>query len=100
MVKFLKNSMYAKSKVSEAAITTELTFYKNTIREVGFGPQIERIGNDTYYFKTGNTFSGSSLLAYDKQSNWGLLILINQQNLGLIDEMLNTIYQQALSISH
>lgn len=92
MVKFLKVILSNKTKVSETTKITEKTFYKNTIREVGFGQQIERYGNDTYYFKTGNTFSGSSIIAYDKLSNWGIIILINQQNLSLIDELINTIY--------
>lgn len=96
MTKFLKKLMSNEGQISKATTITENTFYKNTQREIGFGQQVERNGNDTFFYKTGDTFSCSSILAYDKKSNWGIIILINQQNSDLIRDLINTNYEQAL----
>lgn len=97
MIRFLRILLSGQSAISNTAKITENTYFKNTIREVGFGQQIHRIGDDMYFFKTGNTFSASSIIAYDKMNDWGVIILINQQNLGLIDELMSTIYEDAFS---
>ncbi len=96
MIKFLKTLLSDKGKISKATAITERTFYKNTKREVGFGQQIERNGSDTFFYKTGDTFSCSSILAYNKETNWGIVILINQHNSDLIRELINTNYEQVL----
>lgn len=96
MTKFLKKLLSNEGKISKATTITENTFYKNTQREIGFGQQIEQNGDDTFFYKTGDTFSGSSILAYDKKSNWGIIILINQHNSDLIRDLINTNYEQAL----
>ena len=96
MSKFLKILLSNKGQISQATEVTENTFYKNTKREVGLGQEIERNGDDIFYYKTGDTFSGSSILAYDKKSNWGIVILINQHNSDLIRDLINTNYKQVL----
>ncbi len=96
MSKLLKILLANKGQISKATEITENTFYKNTQREVGLGQEIERSGDDTFFYKTGDTFSSSSILAYDKKSNWGIIILINQHNSDLIRDLINTTYEQVL----
>ena len=96
MTKFLKVILSNKGNIGKATAITERTFYKNTQMEIGFGLEIERNGEDTFFYKTGDTFSCSSVFAYDKKSNWGLVILINQNNPDVIRELINTIYERAL----
>lgn len=96
MLKLLKILLSNKDKIGKATSVTEETFYKNTQMEIGFGLEIERNGNDTFFYKAGDTFSCSSIFAYDKKSNWGIVIMINHKNSDLIRELINTIYNQTL----
>lgn len=96
ITKFLEKLLSNEGKISKATSITENTYYKNTQREIGFGQEIERNGDDTFFYKDGDTFSCSSIVAYDKQSDWGLVIMINQKNSDLIRELINTNYEQAL----
>lgn len=96
MAKLLKALLSNKGNMAMATEITERTFYKNTQREIGLGQQIERNGNDTFFYKTGDTFSGSSIIAYNKENDWGIIMLINQHNSDLIRELINTIYEQVL----
>ncbi|WP_373056208.1 serine hydrolase domain-containing protein [Zunongwangia sp. H14] len=96
MSKFLKILLADQSPISQATVITEKTFYKNTQREVALGQEIERNGEDTFFYKTGDTFSGSSILAYDKKNEWGIIILINQHNSDLIRDIINTNYEEVL----
>ena len=97
MVKFIQELLSDNGRISDATKITEETFYKNTNREVGFGQEIAREGNDVFFYKTGDTFSCSSLLAYSKESDWGIIILVNQKNSGLIRDLINTNYEQVLA---
>ncbi|MDY8135009.1 serine hydrolase domain-containing protein [Aquimarina sp. 2201CG5-10] len=96
MTKLLKVLLSNKGKIGKATAITEKTFYKNTKMEIGFGQEIERNGDDTFFYKAGDTFSCSSIVAYDKKTNWAIVIMINQKNSDLIRELINTIYKQAL----
>lgn len=96
MSKLLKILLTNKGDIGKATSITEQTFYKNTQKEIGFGQEIERNGNDTFFYKAGDTFSCSSIFAYNKKSNWGIVIMINYKNSDLIRELINTIYERAL----
>lgn len=96
MAKLIKSLLSKKGEISKASEITEGTFYKNTKMEIGLGEEIERNEGDTFFYKTGDTFSCSSILAYDKKNDWGIVIFINQHNSDLIRGLINTIYEQAL----
>lgn len=97
MSKLLKVLLTNKGSTGKATSETEKTFYKNTQTEIGFGQEIERNRNDTFFYKAGDTFSCSSIFAYNKKSNWGIVIMINHKNSDLVRELINTIYKHALS---
>lgn len=97
MVNLLQELISGDSRISNATKITERSFFKNTEREVGFGQEIAREGDDVFFYKTGDTFSCSSLLAYSKESDWGIIILLNQKNSDLVRELINANYEQVLA---
>ncbi|WP_435263589.1 hypothetical protein [Tenacibaculum sp. nBUS_03] len=92
----LKDKFSNKGNIGKVTTVTEKTFYKNTRMEIGFGQEIERNGNDIFFYKAGDTFSCSSIFAYNKKSKWGIVIMINHKNPDLMRELINTIYEQGL----
>lgn len=96
MSKFLKALLSKKGKIAKATTITEQTYYKTEDREMAFGQQIERNGKDSFFYKTGNTLACSAILAYDKNTNWGIIILLNQSNSKLIAELINSCFEQVL----
>jgi CubicO group peptidase (beta-lactamase class C family) len=96
MTKFLKVLLSNKGEISKASIIAENTFYKNTEREIGLGQQMERNGEDVFFYKTGNTMGCAAILAYDKKFNWGMIILLNHNSSNLMGELINTNYEQVL----
>jgi CubicO group peptidase (beta-lactamase class C family) len=96
MTKLLNILLSGKGKISKATAITEKTLFKNTKSEICLGQEIERNGDDSFFYKTGDTFACSSVIAYDRVSDWGIIILINQHNSNLIRDIILTIYEQAL----
>ncbi len=96
LTKLLKTILSNKGEISKATAITEMTFFKNTEREIGFGQQMERMADDVYFYKTGNTMGCATILAYDKKSNWGMVILLNHNNSRLIGELMDTNYEYVL----
>lgn len=96
MTKLLNILLSDREKISKATAITEKTLFKNTKSEICLGQEIERNGDDIFFYKTGDTFACSSVIAYDKKSNWGIIILINQHNSNLIRDLILTNYEQAL----
>jgi CubicO group peptidase (beta-lactamase class C family) len=96
MTKLLKALLSNKGRIAKATTITEQTYYKTEDREMAFGQQIERNGTDSFFYKTGNTLACSAILAYDKNTNWGMIILLNQSNSKLIAELINTSFEEVL----
>ncbi len=96
MTKLLNVLLYGDGKVSKATAITEKTFFKNTRSEICFGQEVERNGDDFFFYKTGDTFACSSIIAYDKQTDWGMIIIINQHNSNLIRDLSLSLYKEAL----
>jgi len=74
----------------------EQLFYKDVIREVGLGYQIIKRDGHTIYVKRGDTVGQSSAFGYDKENNWGIVILLNHRNIDLSAGIFNELYKQAL----
>jgi len=97
LTKLLKALLSNKGQIANAARIAENTYYKNTLREIGVGLQMERTEKDVYFYKTGNTMACSSILAYNPKTNWGMIILLNHNNSGIIGDLINTNYEAVLS---
>lgn len=96
LTKLLKTILSNEGKISKATAIAETTFFKNTEREIGFGQQMERVGDDVYFYKTGNTMGCATIFAYDKKINWGMVILLNHNSPRLIGELIDTNYEYVL----
>lgn len=96
MTKLLNVLLYGNGEISKTITVIEKTFFKNTRSEICFGQEVERNGNDFFFYKTGDTFACSSVIAYDKKTDWGIIIIINQHNSNLIRDLILTNYEKAL----
>lgn len=94
LTKLLKTILSNTGEISKATAIAETTFFKNTEREIGFGQQMERVADDVYFYKTGNTMGCATIFAYDKKSNWGMVILLNHNSPQLIGELMDANYEQ------
>lgn len=56
------------------------TYFKNTFIELGIGLNILKENGNIIYAKTGDTLGQSSVLAFNPEKKWGVIILTNQAN--------------------
>ncbi|SEL53073.1 CubicO group peptidase, beta-lactamase class C family [Aquimarina amphilecti] len=98
MIKYLKEILNDSSEISKAGIMTEKIFYKakKGPRKIGLGINIYNNETNTFFQKTGDTMGQSSILCYNRKDNWGIIILINQQNPKMRKELWNKIYETTL----
>lgn len=94
---YLKHILSSKP-IGLAANIAENSFYKDEDIEIGLGLNIIQIGNESIYAKTGDSLGQSSVIAYNRNKKWGLVILINQSNSDLRNNIFNTIYDQILDL--
>ena len=96
MVIYLKALLNADSTFSKAAHLTETVTYSDENRNMGLGLQIAEDGDNTLYLKSGDSMGQSCMLCYNREDNWGIIILLNHRNSPLRQELLNAIYEAAL----
>lgn len=98
MVTFLKEILKDESKISGASHISEKIFYKakEGPRKVGLGLNIYNDEKNTYFVKTGDTLGQSSVIYYNRNDNWGIVILINQQNPKMRKNLRWNIYETVL----
>jgi len=91
MVKYLKAVLNKDVAIGKAALITEKIYYKYENRELGLGINIMTEGQKTNYIKSGDTMGQSSMIAYDRAANWGVIILLDHQNSKLRNSILKGI---------
>lgn len=92
MLKFVIELLNYENESINAKLKT--TFFKNTFIELGLGLNIIRENENVIYAKTGDTLGQSSVLAFDPEKKWGVIILTNQANgtaRGLFNEILEVL---------
>lgn len=57
------------------------TYFKNTYIETGLGLNILRLNGQTIFAKSGDTLGQSSVLGYNPEEQWGVIILTNQRSM-------------------
>jgi CubicO group peptidase (beta-lactamase class C family) len=97
MIKFLKAILNRETNVGKAGIVTEKVFYKDENREMGLGTNISTDDKSTIYLKSGDSMGQSSIICYNRDKNWGIVILIDQRNSKLRQYLLNEIYDTVLN---
>lgn len=96
MVTFLKAVLNEETAVGKAAIITEKIVYKDQKREMGLGLNIVTDESNTIYMKSGDSMGQSSIICYNRNKNWGIIILLDQRNSKMRQDLLNTIYDKVL----
>ena len=91
MVKYLKAVLNTDLAIGKAALITEKIYYKHENRELGLGINIMTDDQKTDYIKSGDTMGQSSMIAYNRAKNWGLIILLDHQNSKLRNSILKGI---------
>lgn len=95
MVTFLKAVLNQETTIGKAAMITERTFYKDEKRTMGLGTNIITDDQNTIYLKSGDSMGQSSIIAYNRAKNWGIIILLDQRNSkmrqNLLDEITETV---------
>ncbi len=98
MVCYLKALLGNNSEIAKAGVVSEHIFYKakQGPRKIGLGINIYKDEANTFYIKTGDTMGQSSVIAYNRKDNWGIIILINQQNHNMRKALWEEIYNTVL----
>ena len=96
MVLYLKALLNKENGIAKAAMLTEKVYYKSEKGEIGLGINILKDGSNTLYLKSGDSMGQSSMLCYNRDQNWGIIILLNQRNSKLRGQLLNDIYENIL----
>lgn len=92
MLQYISALVSNTGRLSEVSTLAETTYYKNTHIEIGLGINILRDKTQVVYAKTGDTMGQSSILAYDKKAQWGVILLINERNGKIRSSLFNKIY--------
>ncbi|AXB57863.1 serine hydrolase domain-containing protein [Flavobacterium fluviale] len=96
MIAYLKAVLYKENKVGKAALITEKIFYKDERREMGLGLNIMTDDKNTIYSKSGDSMGQSSIICYNRNQNWGIIILLDHRKSKMRQELLNQIYDTVL----
>ncbi|MBL0737949.1 beta-lactamase family protein [Flavobacterium sp. GN10] len=96
MILYLKAILNEKSAVGKAELIAEKIYYKDQKREMGLGLGIMTDDKNTIYSKSGDSMGQSSIICYNRDKNWGIIILLDQRNSKMRQNLLNTIYDNVL----
>jgi CubicO group peptidase (beta-lactamase class C family) len=96
MITYLKAVLNTKTQIAKAAILTEKIFYKDEKREIGLGFNISTDEKNTIYLKSGDSMGQCSILCYNRDKNWGIIILLTERNSKMRQDLLNKIYDEVL----
>ncbi len=96
MVRFLKAVLNKQTTVGKAAIIMERVVYKDEKREMGLGLNIVTDDKNTIYMKSGDSMGQSSIICYNRDKKWGIIILLDQRNSKMRQDLLNKIYDTVL----
>lgn len=96
MVTFLKAVLDKETTVGKAAIIMEEIVYKDEKREMGLGLNIVTDEKNTIYMKSGDSMGQSSIICYNRNKKWGIIILLDQRNSKMRQDLLNKIYDTVL----
>lgn len=96
MVLYLKEVLDTESLLGKAALATEQVYLSEGGRKIGLGIGIIQDEGQTLYLKSGDSMGQSSMLCYNRDKGWGIIILLNQRNSKLREALLNTIYEIVL----
>lgn len=93
MIAYLKAVLSENNTLGKAALLCEKTQYKKDGRQLGLGLNILKDEKNTVFLKTGDLLGQSSIMAYDREHNWGIVFFLNQRNHPLRQELFKNIFE-------
>lgn len=93
MIAYLKAVLNENNTLGKAALLCEKIQYNKDGRQMGLGLNILKEGKNNVFVKTGDSMGQSSLMGYDRDNNWGIIILLNQRNHKLRQELFNNLFE-------
>ncbi len=96
LIMYLKHILDTESGTGKAALLAEKAYLSQGPRKIGLGIAIVEDIGQTFYLKSGDSLGQSSMLCYNRDKKWGIVILLNQRNSKLRGDMLNEIYETVL----
>jgi CubicO group peptidase (beta-lactamase class C family) len=91
MTKYLK-AVLTNNDFAAAVKLQSQVFYADGARQIGLGVNSIAIEENTLTAKTGDTMGQSSVLAYDLENGWGIMIFVNQRNGKIRGQLFNELY--------
>ncbi|SDJ15388.1 serine hydrolase domain-containing protein [Chryseobacterium jejuense] len=96
MVTYLKAVLNNETTVGKAAVITEKIVYKDEKRDMGLGLNMMTDDKNTIYSKSGDSMGQSSIICYNRNKKWGIIILLDYRNSKMRQDLLNKIYDTVL----
>jgi CubicO group peptidase (beta-lactamase class C family) len=93
MVTYLKAVLNENSNLGKAALLCEKEQYNKDGRQLGLGLNIIKDEKNTVFLKTGDLLGQSSIMAYDREHNWGVVFFLNERNHPLRQELFKNIFE-------
>jgi CubicO group peptidase (beta-lactamase class C family) len=93
MITYIQGLLNTKSTLGLSALLSEKVQYNKNGMRLGLGLNILKNDNGNIYAKTGDSMGQSTILAYDRIHNWGIVIFLNQRNHKLRHHLFNTIFK-------
>jgi CubicO group peptidase (beta-lactamase class C family) len=93
MIRYLKAVLNKNNTLGKAALLCEKVQYNKNERQLGLGLNILKERKNTVFLKTGDLLGQSSIMAYDREHKWGIIILLNQRNHKLRQELFKILFE-------
>jgi hypothetical protein len=92
MTKYLK-AILGSNDFAETVKLQSQVFYDDGERQIGLGVNSIAMEENTLIAKTRDTIGQSSVLAYDLENDWGIIIFINQRNGKIRGQLFHKLYE-------
>lgn len=93
MITYLKAVLNENNTLGRAALLCEKTQYNKGERKLGLGLNIIEYKKNIVFLKTGDLLGQSSIMAYDREHNWGIVFFLNERNHLLRQELFKNIFE-------
>ena len=99
LLTLLKNEIYSeKSVLKKAIVKSQEILFTNEDLSMAFGWHIFNQKGNQIYLNQGDTLGNSTLIAFDKKNEIGIVILLNQQDHNLTGGIFDYLYNQILKL--
>lgn len=96
MLGFIRFQVEGKPGMNDARAISQRNYYQSKNLQIAMGWHVGEIFNTDIYEMRGDTYGASSLMFFDKEHNWGGVILLNSANSGVTQRTMMTLLSKVL----